>query len=160
MVHSTHLVSMEAEKEKRMFETVIVGADDSSTARQAVMVAAEIAQLHGGTLHIVTAYDPKSIQIQELPEEFRYSKLTSPADMLLEGLSRIVEQRGLKPEVHAATGNPADAIVRVAEREKADLVVVGNKGMKGVRRVLGSVPNSVAHGAPCSVLIVDTMAAD
>lgn len=143
-----------------MFETVIVGADDSSTARQAVMVAAEIAQLHGGTLHIVTAYDPKSIQIQELPEEFRYSKLTSPADMLLEGLSRIVEQRGLKPEVHAATGNPADAIVRVAEREKADLVVVGNKGMKGVRRVLGSVPNSVAHGAPCSVLIVDTMAAD
>jgi nucleotide-binding universal stress UspA family protein len=139
-----------------MFETVIVGADDSSTAREAVMVAAEIAQLHGGTLHIVTVYDPKSIQIQELPEEFRYSRLTSPADMLLEGLSRIVEQRGLKPMVHAATGNPADAIVRIAEREKADLVVVGNKGMKGVRRVLGSVPNSIAHDAPCSVLIVDT----
>jgi nucleotide-binding universal stress UspA family protein len=147
---------MEVEKEKRMFETVIVGADDSTTAREAVMVAAEIAQLHGGTLHIVTVYDPKSIQIQELPEEFRYSRLTSPADMLLEGLSRIVEQRGLKPMVHAATGNPADAIVRIAEREKADLVVVGNKGMKGVRRVLGSVPNSIAHDAPCSVLIVDT----
>jgi nucleotide-binding universal stress UspA family protein len=80
--------------------------------------------------------------------------------MLLEGLSRIVEQQGLKPEVHAATGSPADAIVRVAEQEKADLVVVGNKGMKGVRRVLGSVPNSVAHGAPCSVLIVDTKPAD
>ena len=139
-----------------MFETVIVGADDSTTAREAVMVAAEIAQLHGGTLHIVTVYDPKSIQIQELPEEFRYSRLTSPADMLLEGLSRIVEQRGLKPMVHAATGNPAEAIVRIAEREKADLVVVGNKGMKGVRRVLGSVPNSIAHDAPCSVLIVDT----
>jgi nucleotide-binding universal stress UspA family protein len=58
--------------------------------------------------------------------------------------------------VHAATGNPAEAIVRIAEREKADLVVVGNKGMKGVRRVLGSVPNSIAHDAPCSVLIVDT----
>jgi nucleotide-binding universal stress UspA family protein len=147
---------MEVEKEKRMFETVIVGADDSSTARDAVMVAAEIAQLHGGTLHIVTVYDPKSIRIQELPEEFRYSRLTSPADMLLEGLSRIVEQRGLTPMVHAATGNPAEAIVRIAEREKADLVVVGNKGMKGVRRVLGSVPNSIAHDAPCSVLIVDT----
>jgi nucleotide-binding universal stress UspA family protein len=143
-----------------MFETVVVGADDSSTAREAVLVAAEIAQLHGGTLHIVTAYDPKAIQVQELPEEFRYSKLTSPADMLLEGLSRIVEQRGLKPEVHAATGSPAEAIVRVAEQEKADLVVVGNKGMKGVRRVLGSVPNSVAHGAPCSVLIVDTNSGD
>jgi nucleotide-binding universal stress UspA family protein len=43
---------------------------------------------------------------------------------------------------------------------KADLIVVGNKGMKGVRRVLGSVPNSVAHGAHCSVLIVDTQPAD
>jgi nucleotide-binding universal stress UspA family protein len=147
---------MEVDKEKRMFETVLVGADDSSTAREAVMVAAEIAQRHGGTLHIVTAYDPKAIRMQELPEEFRYSKLTNPADMLLAGLSRIVEQQGLKPVVHVAGGNPADAIVRVAEQEKADLVVVGNKGMKGVRRVLGSVPNSVAHNAPCSVLIVDT----
>jgi nucleotide-binding universal stress UspA family protein len=35
-------------------------------------------------------------------------------------------------------------------------IVVGNKGMRGARRVLGSVPNSVAHLAPCSVLIVDT----
>jgi nucleotide-binding universal stress UspA family protein len=143
-----------------MFETVIVGADDSNTALEAVMVAAEVAQIHGGTLHIVTAYDPKSIRVQELPEEFRYSSLTSPADMLLASLSRIVEQKGLKPVVHAATGNPAAAIVRVAEQEKADLVVVGNKGMKGVRRVLGSVPNSVAHDAPCSVLIVDTKPAD
>jgi nucleotide-binding universal stress UspA family protein len=142
-----------------MFETVIVGADDSSTARQAVLVAAEIAQLHGGTLHIVTAYDPKSVKIQELPEEIRYTA-GRPADILLENLARIVKQRGLEPVVHAATGDPEDAIVRIAEQEKADLVVVGNKGMKGVRRVLGSVPNSVAHSAPCSVLIVDTEAAD
>jgi len=40
---------------------------------------------------------------------------------------------------------------------KADLIVVGNKGMRGARRVLGSVPNSIAHSAPCSVLIVDTV---
>jgi nucleotide-binding universal stress UspA family protein len=61
--------------------------------------------------------------------------------------------------VHAASGDPADAIVQTAERVGADLIVVGNKGMKGVRRVLGSVPNAVAHGAPCSVLIVDTAGA-
>jgi nucleotide-binding universal stress UspA family protein len=139
-----------------MFKTVLVGADDSNTAREAVLVAAEIAQIHGGTLHIVTAYDPKSVRVEELPEEFRYSPLASPADMLLASLSKIVEEQGLKPVVHAATGHPAEAIVRVAHNEKADLVVVGNKGMKGVRRVLGSVPNSVAHDAPCSVLIVDT----
>jgi nucleotide-binding universal stress UspA family protein len=59
--------------------------------------------------------------------------------------------------VHAATGDPAEAIIRIAEQEQAELVVVGNKGMKGRRRILGSVPNTVAHGAPCSVLIVDTV---
>jgi nucleotide-binding universal stress UspA family protein len=58
--------------------------------------------------------------------------------------------------VHPATGAPADVIVTIATREHADLIVVGNKGMKGSRRVLGSVPNSIAHHAPCSVLIVDT----
>ena len=56
-----------------MFNTVVVGADDSSTARQAVVVAADIAKLTGGTLHIVTAYQRKSVRVQDLPEEFRHS---------------------------------------------------------------------------------------
>ena len=63
-------------------------------------------------------------------------------------------------DVHAATGAPADTVARVAEQEHADLIVVGNKGMKGTRRVLGSIPNTIAHAAPCSVLIVDTQGAD
>ena len=54
-----------------LFENVVVGADSSSTARQAVVAAADIAQLTGGTLHIVTAYDPKSVTHEQLPPEFR-----------------------------------------------------------------------------------------
>jgi nucleotide-binding universal stress UspA family protein len=139
-----------------VFNTVVVGADDSETALQAVLAAADMVRLTGGTLHIVTAYEPKSVRVEDLPPEFRPSSSAHPADVLLDGLSRIIEQKGLKPVVHAASGDPADAIVRTAEQVEADLIVVGNKGMKGVRRVLGSVPNSVAHGAHCSVLIVDT----
>jgi nucleotide-binding universal stress UspA family protein len=75
---------------------------------------------------------------------------------LLRRLSDLVKERGLEPVVHASEGDPADAIVRVAEDVEADLIVVGNKGMKGARRVLGSVPNSVAHRATCSVLILPT----
>jgi nucleotide-binding universal stress UspA family protein len=52
--------------------------------------------------------------------------------------------------------SPPDAILEVAQSVTADLVVVGSKGMQGARRVLGSVPNSVAHGANCAVLIVKT----
>jgi nucleotide-binding universal stress UspA family protein len=142
-----------------VFKTVVVGADDSSTAREAVVVAADVAQNSGSELHIVTAYDPKSVRVEELPEELRYAGGEHPAEALLRRLSELVRERGLEPIVHAAEGDPVDAIVAVAESVDADLIVVGNKGMKGVRRVLGSVPNSVAHKAPCSVLIADTTAA-
>jgi nucleotide-binding universal stress UspA family protein len=141
-----------------VFETVLVGADDSQTARQAVIVAADVARLAGGKMHIVTAYDPKSVHVDHLPPELRLSTTVHPADMLLASLSEIGKERGLEVEVHASTGGPAEAIIKVAEQEGADLIVVGNKGMKGVHRVLGSVPNTVAHGASCSVLIVDTEA--
>ena len=57
----------------------------------------------------------------------------------------------------ARQGEPADAILDVAEEENADLIVVGNKGMTGAKRfLLGSVPNKVSHHAPSSVLIVRT----
>ena len=141
-----------------MYRTVLVGADDSATAREAVMIAAEVAQSTGGKLHIVTAYDPKSVRMDHLPVEVRYNA-DHPAEALLRRLADLVSEHGLEPVVHATEGDAADAIVRIAEDVDADLIVVGNKGMKGVRRVLGSVPNSVAHKAPCSVLIADTTAA-
>ena len=60
-------------------------------------------------------------------------------------------------ETFARQGDAADAILDVAEEQRADLIVVGNKGMTGAKRfLLGSVPNKVSHHAPCSVLIVRT----
>ena len=54
----------------------------------------------------------------------------------------------------AGEGDPAKTLVQLAEECNADVLVIGNKGMD--RRVLGSVPNTVAHKAPCSVLVVKT----
>ena len=62
----------------------------------------------------------------------------------------------VKIRTHALPGDPADAILRVAGEMNADLIVVGNKGMRGASRILGSIPNHIAHKAPCSVLIVNT----
>jgi len=60
-------------------------------------------------------------------------------------------------ETYACQGDAADAIIDVAEEQRADLIVVGNKGMTGAKRfLLGSVPNKVSHHSPCSVLIVRT----
>jgi len=63
---------------------------------------------------------------------------------------------GLSVERHARSGDPADALVSVADEVGAELIVVGSKGMRGARRLLGSVPNNVAHRASCHVLIVKT----
>jgi nucleotide-binding universal stress UspA family protein len=60
-------------------------------------------------------------------------------------------------ETHARFGSPAEVLCDMASHLQADLIVVGNRGMKGGRRLLGSVPNTVSHHAPCSVLIVDTI---
>jgi nucleotide-binding universal stress UspA family protein len=68
-----------------------------------------------------------------------------------------LREAGLEVEIHAREGDPADAILDVAEEEGADLIVVGNKGMTGAKRfLLGSVPNKVSHHAPCSVMIIRT----
>ena len=71
--------------------------------------------------------------------------------------TELAKESGVTIEPHARQGDPADAILDVAEETKADLIVVGNKGMTGARRfLLGSVPNKVSHHAPCSVLIIRT----
>ena len=92
-----------------------------------------------------------------LPDEFIDGVgPASRASALLDDLASRARALGVKAVTHALKDDPTDAIIGVAESEGADLIVVGNKGMKGVRRMLGSVPNGVAHRAPCSTLIVQT----
>ncbi len=139
-----------------MFQKLVGGANDSVTAALSVLAAAVFARLTGAEVHIVTAYQPRAVQGQNLPAEFRSTMTSNPADMVLDDVASVVKAAGIEPVVHAATGGAAEALVKIAEDVGADVIVVGNKGMRGARRVLGSVPNSVAHHAPCSVLIVDT----
>jgi nucleotide-binding universal stress UspA family protein len=139
-----------------MFDVVVVGADDSPTARRAIEAATELVLMSNGVLHIVTAYDAKTRSAPHLPSEFRNVNQDAKTEAALQSLSVIAKSRGVEPVLHMEAGEPAKVIVNVADKVKADLIVVGNQGMKGVRRVLGSVPNSVAHEANCSVVIIDT----
>ena len=68
-----------------------------------------------------------------------------------------IEEAGVPVDSEARQGDPADAILDVAEERNAGLIVVGNKGMTGAKRfLLGSVPNKVSHHAPSSVMIIRT----
>jgi nucleotide-binding universal stress UspA family protein len=138
-----------------VFETVVVGADQSETAAEAVRQAIELVKLTGGKLHIVSAYRPQQLSSGGSEEATGLATGDLAESVLADHASR-ARAAGVQAETYARSGPAAEAICDVATEVKADLIVVGNKGMVGMRRVLGSVPNSVAHHAPCSVLIAFT----
>lgn len=147
-----------------MFTSIVVGTDGSETAHTALQRAIDLAAGLGARLQIVSAYEPVSDQ------RLRGEQVNVPADLqwminphddvmaLLDAACVEASEAGVKQvETFARQGDAADAIVDVAEEQRSDLIVVGNKGMTGAKRfLLGSVPNKVSHHAPCSVLIVRT----
>jgi nucleotide-binding universal stress UspA family protein len=147
-----------------MFGSIVVGTDGSDTARTAVRYAIDLAHQLGARLQIVSAYEPVPDQRLrneriEVPKDLQW--MVNPREEVLAMLEdSAAEARGAgvgDVETFARQGDAADAILDVAEEQRSDLIVVGNKGMTGAKRfLLGSVPNKVSHHAPCSVLIVRT----
>ena len=146
-----------------MFQSIVVGTDGSETAGEAVREAIELAKAVGGSIELVSAFEP--VPNQRLREEARQAPedlqwMVNPredVEATLREAAERVNAAGVSVNRYAREGDPADAILDVAEERGADLIVVGNKGMTGAKRfLLGSVPNKVSHHAPCSVLIIRT----
>ena len=146
-----------------MFTRIVVGTDGSETAAEAVRQAVDLAKLAGAQLSIVSAYEPVSKrriegEQQGAPADVQYEiGPREDVNLVLDAAAANAKKEGLEVQTHPVEGDPAEAILNVAEETNADLIVVGNKGMTGARRfLLGSVPNNVSHHAPCSVIIVRT----
>ena len=146
-----------------MFNRIVVGTDGSETAGEAVRQAVDLAKLAGAQLSIVSAYAPVSkrrLQSEQegAPADVQYEiGPREDVNLVLDGAAASAKKEGLDVQTHPVEGDPAEAVLNVAEETNADLIVVGNKGMTGARRfLLGSVPNNVSHHAPCSVMIVRT----
>ncbi len=146
-----------------MFNSMVVGTDGSETAKEAVRQATDLAKRLGATIHLVSAYEPVPEgrlreEREQVPDDLQW--MVNPREDVaatLEQAGETAKEAGVEVETHAREGDPADAILDVAEEEGADLIVVGNKGMTGAKRfLLGSVPNKVSHHAPCSVMIIRT----
>jgi nucleotide-binding universal stress UspA family protein len=146
-----------------MYRSIVVGTDGSETAGEAVRQATDMAKALGATLHLVSAYTPVSDarlreERRDAPEDIQWTiNPREDVEATLREESERVKEAGVKVETYAREGDPADAILDVAEEKDADLIMAGNRGMTGARRfLLGSVPNKIAHHAPCSVLIIRT----
>jgi nucleotide-binding universal stress UspA family protein len=146
-----------------LFQRIVVGTDGSDTATEAVRHATELAKATGAALDVVSAYEPVPQErlreeTAEVPGDVAYGiGPREDVNVTLEGASGPPRDAGVTVQTHAREGDPADAILDVAEEVHADLIVVGNKGMTGAKRfLLGSVPNKISHHAPCGVYIVRT----
>jgi nucleotide-binding universal stress UspA family protein len=146
-----------------MFNRIVVGTDGSETAEEAVKTAVELAKVSKAKLEIVSAYEP--VPQQRLKDEGEgisgdVSHAVNPREdvqFVLDKAAAVAKKAKVDVVTHPREGDPADAILDVAEENDADLVMVGNKGMTGARRfLLGSVPNKISHHAPCDVWIVKT----
>jgi nucleotide-binding universal stress UspA family protein len=142
---------------------IVVGTDGSETAHRAVEHAGALACALDAPLHIVmSCSDHAQAAWMAAVGGFAVTGF-DPAGQEQAAAAQIVSREqqgcsdfGIDIRTHVCTGDPAEALLAIAEGEHAQMIVVGNRGMTGHRRVLGSVPNRVSHRAKCAVLIVPT----
>ena len=144
-----------------MDDSIVVGTDGSDTANQAVAEAVRLAKALGAEVHVVSAFEPlRGVHVSGAPEGAAQVWQPKPDDQVEATLSQAaagVRMAEVPVTTHAVQEDPADALISVADKVGATLIVVGSQGMHGARRLtLGNVPNKVSHRARCNVLIVST----
>jgi nucleotide-binding universal stress UspA family protein len=141
-----------------MLSTVAVGTDGSTTAAMAVEAAVEIARRFDAKLVLLSAFqgaDARPRGSGTGSEELQWAfDNDSRVREMLHRTEQDLRHRKVDCTTMVEEGDPAEVLIRLAGECEADLLVIGNRGMR--RRVLGSVPNTVTHKAPCSVYVVKT----
>ena len=140
-----------------MIKTVAVGTDGSDTAAKAVEFAIDLAARYEAKIVFLSAYKAASDERakRDAPEDVQWQfSASEDVDPALEDAEKAAKDAGVDAASEAKEGEPSKVLVELAGKHNADVLVIGNKGMD--RKVLGSVPNTVSHKAPCSVVIVKT----
>ena len=135
---------------------IVVGVDGSETALRAAHTARDLAASMGATLHVVSAFDSDRTEVFGSGSDQWIVSDAGNAEKVARTVADGLRSPDTTVTYAAARGKPAEALIREAERTGARMIVVGNRRMQGIGRVLGSVANSVAHSAPCDVYIAKT----
>jgi nucleotide-binding universal stress UspA family protein len=144
-----------------MSEAIVVGTDGSETAHRAVAQATRLAKALGADLHVVAACRPMRGSLRPAPTPEAAALLVealpqSEARAIVDRAAGDARAKGVGAHTHVHPEDPCAALMDVAARVGATTIVVGNRGMSGARRLLGSVPDQISHRARCNVLIVST----
>lgn len=156
---------MEEDGAMPAYQRMMVGTDGSPTSMKAVKKAAELAHAAGAELIIVCAYTPidsrsSASASDQLGADAYQIQGDNPAAEIVREAREQARTAGLDDDrvvTRAVQGAPVETLIRLVEEEKADLLVVGNRGLNSfASRLWGSVPGEAARRAPSDVLIVHT----
>jgi nucleotide-binding universal stress UspA family protein len=131
-------------------QSIVVGTDGSDTAERAVDRAGAIARAFGATIHVVSVYSDDKTPLVGAGRQGDRVHAQQAVDRAQERLAK----EGVQSEAHVSNREAGRELVAIADETRAQMIVVGNRGMTGAKRLLGSVPNYVSHHAHCDVVIV------
>jgi nucleotide-binding universal stress UspA family protein len=140
------------------FKTILVPVDFSDHSKEALDTAIQIAPLFGSTVHLLHCYHIETAGISPygivLPSGY-YEDIREAATKRLNDWREMVANEGIKAESILSAESPSLAINLVAEETNADLIVMGTRGLSGLKHaMLGSIADRVVRLAPCPVLTV------
>jgi nucleotide-binding universal stress UspA family protein len=147
-------------KEYFMSNVIVTGVDGSETARAAALTAAKLALALHAELLVVCVFEKLDLEQVEVDgREYEFTTEESARELAAESIRALkAAYSGLRAEVVVVHGKPAAGLLEVAQRKEAELIVVGNRRVQGVGRILGSIATDIAHKAPCDVYIAYTHA--
>lgn len=140
-----------------MFPKILLASDGSECALKAATVAAGFARQFGAEVIVLHVYTPLAqlVPAYALAGLDRDADIKEVQDAVMSRTGRVLDEAGVAYTARREIGSPAEHIVGIAEREQADLIVVGSHGLSGVKLLLlGSVSDRVVHQAHCPVLVV------
>lgn len=137
-----------------MYKHIVVAVDGSDNAKRAVEQAAELAKASGDDCKV----DVVSVIAIDVYSDMVYDPIEAHGDAqkeLVEPSLKILDDAGVKYELSLMHGRPADEIIRFAEKNNADLVVIGSRGLNALQEfAIGSVSHKVIKHVKCPILVV------
>ena len=136
-----------------MFERIVIAVDGSPRSERTVPAAVDLAQKYGAEVTVVHVREYERYEGDDVD-----LGPPIPADQLVEGIVSTIRDAGLNASGtvrRVSPGRTAEMIVDIAEESKAELIIMGTRGMSEIRSLLlGGVATKVVNRAPCPVLLV------
>lgn len=156
VAHHAHCPVLIVRGEPKGFHQIVIASDGSMGANHALHTGMELAKDYHAELSVLNVFQPLTIYPGVSTDDFDPAVY---AARLQESIGRqvdpIAKNLGISYQLCQVSGHPAETLVGFADKQKADLVVIGSRGMGGFQRLLlGSVSTSVLHHAHCSVLVM------